>query len=53
MKYVVRYIDGQGQDRWTRLPVKTAGRGRKVQIVKAMHRIFGKHVTILEIAVSK
>lgn len=50
--YMVRYKTWSGQESWTRLPLKTRGKGRKAQVVHAMTRIFGP-VTVLEIAVAR
>lgn len=50
--YSVRYINHLGQSRITTLPIKTKGRGRKVQIHNAMTRIFGQ-VRVIQIAVAR
>jgi hypothetical protein len=52
--YNVHYVNGRGERSWTRLPIRTKGRGRKTQVLRAMARIYGAHLTrVIEIGVAR
>jgi hypothetical protein len=52
--YNVHYVNGRGEASWTVLPLRTKGVKRKLQVLRAMARIFGPHFQrIIEIGVAR